>query len=99
MNEYRMAKEGTQMFWLFDDSEYDGTGNPQEAAAKQVGRPNVSHYTQGKIEPIDFINSQDLNFNLGCATKYIARCNYKGNKKEDLLKAIDYLNFELERCE
>ena len=59
-------------------------------------RPDVPHYKQGAIEPIDFINSQELNFNLGNAVKYIARCNHKGTKKEDLRKAIDYLNFELE---
>lgn len=60
-------------------------------------RPNVSHYLQGQIEPIDFINSHGFNFNLGNAIKYITRCNHKGTKKEDLQKAIDYINFELER--
>ena len=59
-------------------------------------RPYVSHYKQGTIEPIDFINSQALNFNLGNAIKYIVRCNHKGTKHEDLRKAIDYLNFELD---
>ena len=94
---YREHKEGKE---LFDDSGYyTGNGHPAEAAARQVGRPNVSHYTKGTIEPIDFISSQGLNFNLGCAIKYITRCNYKGSKKQDLNKAIDYLSFELERLQ
>ena len=60
-------------------------------------RPKVKHYQQGKIEPIDFINSHDLNFNLGNVIKYTTRCNFKGTKRQDLEKARDYINFELER--
>ena len=60
-------------------------------------RPNVTHYQAGSIQPIDFINSQGMNFNLGNAVKYITRCNFKGTKKEDLMKAIDYINFELSK--
>ena len=60
-------------------------------------RPSVPHYQQGQSEPIDFINSHDMSFNLGNAVKYITRCNHKGTKQDDLKKAIDYLNFELER--
>lgn len=61
----------------------------------KTGRPNVSHYVQG-IESIDYIQSHNMNFSLGNAIKYVTRCNYKGTKREDLLKAIDYINFELE---
>ena len=59
-------------------------------------RPKVHHYQQGIIEPIVFINSHELGFNLGNTIKYVTRCNYKGTKKEDLQNAIDYINFELE---
>jgi len=62
-------------------------------------RPITPHYQQGNIEPIDFITSHDMNFNLGNAVKYITRCNHKGTKLEDLKKAIDYLNFEIEKVE
>lgn len=55
-----------------------------------------SHYTQGKIEVIEYINDQKFNFNLGNAIKYICRCNHKGSKEEDLRKAIFYLKYELE---
>ena len=59
-------------------------------------RPKVPHYLRGSIQPIDFINSHELNFNLGNVIKYITRCNHKGTKKEDLIKARDYIQFELE---
>lgn len=52
------------------------------------------HYKK-EVEPIDLIEAFELNFNLGNAVKYIARCNYKGNKKEDLRKALYYLKREL----
>jgi hypothetical protein len=47
-----------------------------------------SHYTDGKIEVIDYIEDKKLNFNLGNAVKYISRAGKKGDKIEDLKKAI-----------
>ena len=64
---------------------------------KNVDHP--SHYNQGTIEVIDAIEDWNLNFCLGNAIKYIARCAYKGHKKEDLEKAIWYLKRELEKEE
>lgn len=55
-----------------------------------------SHYNQGKIEVIEFINDQKLNFNLGNSIKYICRANHKGSKEADLKKVIFYLKYELE---
>ena len=62
-------------------------------------RPKVSHYQGKGIEPIDYINSHNFNFNLGNAIKYISRCGKKEGEStvKDLKKAIDYLNFEIER--
>lgn len=56
-----------------------------------------SHYTHGKYEVIDVIEDWKLNFCLGNAIKYIARCEYKGRKKEDIEKSIWYLRRELEK--
>ena len=53
------------------------------------------HYKQGKVEAIDLIEAYNLNFNLGNAVKYIARCNYKGDKISDRCNAIWYINREL----
>lgn len=58
-----------------------------------------SHYTDGKIEVIDFIEDKKLNFHRGNAVKYIARAGKKDKFKEveDLEKAAWYINREIER--
>ena len=58
-----------------------------------------SHYTDGKIEVIDFIEDKGLNFHRGNAVKYIARAGKKDPAKEveDLRKAVWYLNREITR--
>ena len=68
------------------------------AFEEKVDHP--SHYNAGRIEVIDFIEDQGLNFNLGNAVKYISRAGKKDPKKfkEDLEKAIWYLNRELKRA-
>ena len=60
-----------------------------------------SHYTDGKIEVIDFIEDKKLNFHRGNAVKYIARAGKKNPEKEveDLKKAAWYINREIERLE
>ena len=55
-----------------------------------------TYYKRGKAQVWDFIRDNDLNFHLGNAVKYIARAGYKDSKKEDLIKAIHYLENELE---
>ena len=54
------------------------------------------YYKRGKAQVWDFIRDNDLNFHLGNAVKYIARAGHKDSKKEDLIKAIHYLENELE---
>jgi hypothetical protein len=49
------------------------------------------HY-QTKIQAIDFIQANNLNFCEGNVIKYITRYKEK-NGKEDLLKARQYLDF------
>lgn len=60
-----------------------------------------SHYTQGKIEVIDFIEDQKLNYHLGNCVKYICRCfvKHKDKPSEDLKKARWYLNREIKELE
>lgn len=52
-----------------------------------------SHYTDGKIETIEFIEDKKLCFCLGNAVKYISRAGKKDPTKEieDLRKAIWYV--------
>jgi len=56
-----------------------------------------SHYTQGKIEVIDFIQDQQLNYARGNAIKYIIRAGLKSPATtiEDLEKAKQYIDFEI----
>lgn len=58
-----------------------------------------SHYTDGKIEVIDFIEDKRLDFHKGNAVKYIARAGKKNGADEatDLGKAVWYLNREIQR--
>ena len=53
-----------------------------------------SHYTDGNIEVIDFIEDKNLGFHLGNAVKYISRAGKKDPAKEveDLQKAVWYIN-------
>ena len=60
---------------------------------------NPTHYNTGTIEVITVIEDWKLNFNLGNAIKYIGRCEHKNNKKEDIKKAIWYLERELKNIE
>ncbi len=53
------------------------------------------YYKRGSTDVWDFIREQGLNFHLGNAIKYICRAGYKHDKKEDLRKAIHYLQNEL----
>jgi len=52
------------------------------------------HYKGKKFESIDIIEDFELGFCLGNSIKYILRCNKKGNKIQDLKKAIWYLERE-----
>lgn len=56
-----------------------------------------SHYTDGKIEVIEFIEDKNLNYHKGNAIKYICRAGKKDPSKEieDLQKAIWYINREI----
>lgn len=58
-----------------------------------------SHYTDGNIEVIDFIEDKQLGFHLGNVIKYVARAGKKDNTKnlEDLQKASWYLNRKIKQ--
>lgn len=70
---------------------------PNKTINDPVSHP--SHYTDGKIEVIDYIEDKKLGFHLGNAVKYISRAGKKDPDKyiEDLRKAIWYINREIER--
>jgi hypothetical protein len=55
-----------------------------------------SHYKKYAIQPSRFINENKILFAEGNAIKYICRHQDKG-KKQDILKAIHYLEMIIER--
>jgi len=60
-------------------------------------RATYLHYENGKgYDVIDFIQDYKLNFNKGNAIKYLVRASHKGAEEQDLEKAIDYIQRELE---
>ena len=65
---------------------------------KKNNQNTPTHY-QGTIQPIDLINAQNLNFNLGNVVKYVCRAGKKQgeNVLSDLDKAKNYINYEIER--
>lgn len=60
-----------------------------------------SHYTDGKIEVIDFIEDKKFPYHLGNAVKYISRAGKKDPNKtaEDLRKAIWYIDRYIQTIE
>jgi hypothetical protein len=62
-----------------------------------IARP--SHYNQGSIQPIMVIRDWRLGFCLGNAVKYICRAPHKDSQVEDLKKAVQDLQLEIEELE
>jgi hypothetical protein len=68
---------------------------PEPIKVELVNSP--LHYQGNRFEVIDIIDDFNLSFNTGNAIKYILRADKKGNQKQDLLKAIWYLEHELNK--
>ena len=66
---------------------------------EQVNHP--SHYggKDNPYEAIKVIDAHNLDFCLGNVLKYILRAGKKGDKIQDLKKALWYLNHEIEILE
>lgn len=58
-----------------------------------------SHYTQGAIEVIDYIEDKKLGYRLGNVVKYVSRAGHKDDAIKDLKKARWYLNREIAKRE
>ena len=66
--------------------------NHSEQHLDMVNHPK--HYNVNGFEVIDIIDAFGLNFNMGNALKYLLRADRKGNKVQDIEKAIWYLQRE-----
>ncbi len=73
----------------------------EKKAEKNDVIEHPAHYTHGKIEVIDFIEDQKLNYHLGNCLKYLCRCYWKHPDKpsEDLKKCRWYLDREIAELE
>ena len=58
-----------------------------------------SHYTQGDIEVIDYIEDKKLGYRLGNVVKYVSRAGHKDDAIKDLKKARWCLNREIAKRE
>lgn len=79
------------------------TGSPTVEEIHSNVKPDPvnhpAHYTQGRIEVIDFIEDQQLGFHEGNVVKYVARARWKGRELQDLKKAQWYLQRRIEALE
>lgn len=91
-------KEAEKLLNIFVASAYTNgiKFSMNESVSGNTIRPD--HYKDGrKYEPIAIINIFELNFNIGNVLKYISRYKRKGSPLQDICKAIQYLNFEIDR--
>ena len=81
------------LFWLYSKAD------PEKEENKNDPVNHPSHYTDGKIEVIDYIEDKGLGFCLGNAIKYISLAGKKDQSKEveDLQKAIWYIQRKIEQ--
>jgi hypothetical protein len=76
-----------------NDLEYEYA--PSRRNMSTIDHPE--HYQGQNLEVIDVIEAFDLSFRLGNAIKYILRAGRKGARKEDLQKAVWYINREIDK--
>jgi hypothetical protein len=65
--------------------------------SEAVNHPKHYGGEDNPMEVIKIINHYDLNFELGNVIKYVLRADKKGNRKQDLQKALWYLQHEINK--
>lgn len=99
---YRLRGDDRVAMWDFEDWMLEDVPAEQaptvEANLDLVDHP--AHYNQHRWEVIDIIEEYFKdNYHLGNVFKYMARCEYKGHKIEDLKKARWYLDRYIKKLE
>ena len=103
----RYSIEEDKGAWTWHETVFDIpiTTEPTKKTTTNDPVSNPSHYTgNGRIQPIKYIQDKSLNFARGNVVKYVTRAGHKpeGDKKqelEDLRKARQYLDFEINHLE
>lgn len=86
--------------WYYESENQCSQPLKEERSVVYDSVSNPAHYTSGrKFELRKVIEDWDLNFYLGNALKYISRAGRKSSAIEDLKKAKQYIDFEIERIE
>jgi hypothetical protein len=67
--------------------------------SEAVNHPKHYGGKDNPLEVINIINHYKLNFELGNLIKYVLRADNKGNRKQDLQKALWYLQYEINKHE
>lgn len=67
--------------------------------SESVNHPTHYGGKENQYEAIKVIEAWELGFNLGNTIKYISRAGKKGNRKEDLQKALWYLEREINKSD
>ena len=91
-----------KVIFTVEEEEMCNSKTAEDKINKSNPVSHPSHYTDGRIEVIDFIQDKKLNFCRGNIVKYISRAGKKGDKAkeiEDLKKARQYCDFEINRLE
>ena len=84
---YNKSISESEFIRLFNDA-------LKQAKPNDVNHP--SHYGgDNPLEVINVIEHYELGFHLGNVVKYVLRAGKKGNRKEDLEKALWYLQREI----
>ena len=65
--------------------------------SEAVNHPKHYGGEDNPLEVIKIINHYDLNFELGNVLKYVLRADKKGSRKQDLQKALWYLQHEINK--
>lgn len=92
--DYEYRKEGNSE--MVNHNVYGSFTKAEENTPEYDVVKKPEHYNYSKIQPKDVIRTWGLNFNLGSAVKYIARAGHKDDIIQDLSKAIQFIQFELE---
>lgn len=100
-DEIQMENGSTIKFTGSSNEIFRGINEESEVVDEVIEDPvnHPKHYTSDPsgIETIQI--TENMGFCLGNAVKYIKRCELKGNKKQDLEKAIWYIQREINRVE
>lgn len=82
---------------LFEMLQFEKEMEEKKMEKEHNAVSHPSHYCEGrKYEPKDVIRDWGLNFNTGSAVKYLSRAGRKGDIIEDLEKAKQFIQFEID---